>query len=74
MDTVAMTTRNPGMSASKIQCKGGPKEGTYKYGNPLPKAVVFVDLNAGLDEVYLRKDHTAVYEYAAAIPRGHYDH
>lgn len=68
-----MTDKNPGLSCSKIQCYGGPKEGTYPYGNPLPKVVVFVDLNAGIEEIYLRKGTTKVYKHFTTAPRSHCD-
>ena len=48
----------------KIECIGGPKEGTYRYPSPLPKSVVFQANPMEPQEVYYRKPNTTTYIHA----------
>lgn len=53
---------------STIRCIGGPKEGIYKYPNPLPNALVFQAPDIGLHETYYRKPNSCTYLHADLIP------
>lgn len=52
----------------KITCVGGSKDQrTYKYPDPLPKSIEFVDVSQGRREVYYRKPSSTEYIHADEV-------